>query len=784
MTDVKFALRAFSKTPGFTIVVILTLALGVGATTAIFSVVNAVLLKPLPFASADRLVVARLSLPDYKDMKASVSAFEDTGVWASNIYNLRIKDSSEQLLGGVISSSLLSMLGVDPLLGRNFTAEDGQQNTVVLGYGLWQSRFGGDPSVLGRSIDLSGMSYTIVGVAPAWFSFPTSEFKLWVPIDAIERMAPAQANNRGLRIFNAIARLKPGVTLEQAQAQATAQSAALAKAYPATNENVSIRLQSLEERLLGDAKPGLNVLLVTVALLLLIACANVANLMLARTTARERELAIRAALGAGRARLVRQVLTESLVLAVVGGALGLLVAAWGVDALPRLLAGRIPRADAIGVDVTVLVFALAATIVTALCFGFAPALQAASGNVASLKETGRRISGSTRGRRLRQGIAIAEVALAVIVIVGSGLLVRSFLALSGRDPGIVTRDLLSFNVQFVPLPDAAARERAADQILERLASLPGVTAAGGATGFPTVTAQRGTRFELEGRQLTPDESGALFIAVTPGYFRTTQTPVRAGRAVERIDTSRAAAVALINETMATLLFPGRDAVGKRLRLINAEQSNEWRTIVGVVGDINFQGLNEEPVPTIYTPFAQTPFLWLYFMVRPATGPIAASVRTAVTAVHPSITAGNVRPMEDVVAGTIAAPRFRTWLVSSFAVLALALAAIGIYGVIFYSVAQRTHEIGVRMALGAGARDVLKLVVREGVLMAAVGAVIGLAASAAMTGLMSSLLFGVAPRDPLAFGAAAATLLVVAALASYLPARRAIRIEPLEALRTD
>ena len=784
MTDVTFALRAFSKTPGFTIVVILTLALGVGATTAIFSVVNAVLLKPLPFASADRLVVARLSLPDYKDMKASVSAFEDTGVWASNIYNLRIKDSSEQLLGGVISSSLLSMLGVDPLLGRNFTAEDGQQNTAVLGYGLWQSRFGGDPSVLGRSIDLSGMSYTIVGVAPAWFSFPTSEFKLWVPIDAIERMAPAQANNRGLRIFNAIARLKPGVTLEQAQAQATAQSAALAKAYPATNENVSIRLQSLEERLLGDAKPGLNVLLVTVALLLLIACANVANLMLARTTARERELAIRAALGAGRARLVRQVLTESLVLAVVGGALGLLVAAWGVDALPRLLAGRIPRADAIGVDVTVLVFALAATIVTALCFGFAPALQAASGNVASLKETGRRISGSTRGRRLRQGIAIAEVALAVIVIVGSGLLVRSFLALSGRDPGIVTRDLLSFNVQFVPLPDAAARERAADQILERLASLPGVTAAGGATGFPTVTAQRGTRFELEGRQLTPDESGALFIAVTPGYFRTTQTPVRAGRAVERIDTSRAAAVALINQTMATLLFPGRDAVGKRLRLINAEQSNEWRTIVGVVGDINFQGLNEEPVPTIYTPFAQTPFLWLYFMVRPATGPIAASVRTAVTAVHPSITAGNVRPMEDVVAGTIAAPRFRTWLVSSFAVLALALAAIGIYGVIFYSVAQRTHEIGVRMALGAGARDVLKLVVREGVLMAAAGAVIGLAASAAMTGLMSSLLFGIAPRDPLAFGAAAATLLVVAALASYLPARRAIRIEPLEALRTD
>jgi predicted permease len=342
MVDIKFALRAFSKTPGFTIVVILTLALGVGATTAIFSVVNAVLLKPLPYANADRLVVGRVSIPDYKDLKSSVDAFEDTAVWGTNVYHLRSKDSTEQVMGAVISSTMLSMLGVDPLLGRTFTPEDAQQNTVVLGYGLWQSRFGGDPSVLGRSLDLSGMPHTIVGVAPAWFSFPTSEFNLWVPIDAIERTAPVQANNRALRIFNLIARLKPGVTLEQAQAQATARSAALATTYPTTNENVTIRLQSLEERLLGNARPGINMLLATVALLLLIACANVANLMLARTSARERELAIRSALGAGRARLVRQVLTESLVLAVAGGLVGLLVATWGVDALPALLAGRIP----------------------------------------------------------------------------------------------------------------------------------------------------------------------------------------------------------------------------------------------------------------------------------------------------------------------------------------------------------------------------------------------------------------------------------------------------------
>jgi putative ABC transport system permease protein len=784
MADIKFAVRAFSKTPGFTVVVILTLALGVGATTAIFSVVNAVLLKPLPFANADRLVVARVSMPDYKDLKASIDALEDAGVWGTNVYNLRNKDTSEQVMGAVVTSTLLSMLGADPLLGRNFTPEDAQQNTVVLGYGLWQSRFGGDPGVLGRSIDLSGTLHTVVGVAPAWFSFPTSDFKLWVPIDAIDRTAPAQANNRALRIFSLIARLKPGVTLEQAQAQATAQSAALAKTYPTTNEDVTARLQSLEERLLGDAKPGINMLLVTVALLLLIACANVANLMLARTSTRERELAIRAALGAGRARLVRQVLTESLVLAVAGGVVGLLVATWGVDALPLLLSGRIPRADTIRVDSVVLLFALAATIATAVCFGLPPALQAAGGDAVSLKETGRSISGSARGRRLRQSIAVGEVALAVMVIVSSALLVRSFLTLTARDPGIVTQDLLSFNVQFVPLKDGAARARAGEQVLERLASLPGVTAAGGATGFPTVTAQRGTRFEVEGRQLRLEESGALFIAVTPDYFRAVQTPMRSGRAIEKSDRADAPLVAVINETMASTLFPGENPVGKRLRLINAEQSNEWRTIVGVAGDINFRGLSEEPVPTIYTPFAQTPFMWLYFMVRPATNAVAASVRPAVTSVNPSLSAGNVRKMDDVVAGTVAEPRFRTWLVSSFAALALLLAAIGIYGVIAYSVVQRTHEIGVRMALGADARDVLALVIQEGVVMAGAGAVVGLAAAAAMTRWMSSLLFGVTPRDPLAFGAAAGVLLFVAALASYLPARRAIRIEPLQALRTD
>ena len=784
MNDFKYAIRTFLKTPVFTAVAVLTLTLGVGATTAIFSIVNAVLLKPLPYPHADRLVVARLSLPDYDDLKASTDAFESMAVWGSNRYNVRVGSDSEQMLGGVVSRELFTVLGVEPLIGRTFTEEDVHQNAVILGFGLWQSRFGGDPAVLGRSIDLSGTSHTIVGVAPAWFSFPSSEFQLWTTLNIAGSKVPSQAKNRQLRIFTALATLKAGVTLSQAQAQVGALSAVLARNYPQTNEGFTIRLEPLYERIVGNARPGLRLLLATVAVVLLIACANVANLMLARTTTREREMAIRAALGAGRARLVRQVLTESVVLAAAGGGLGLLLAAWGVDALPAILAGRIPRADTIRVDTTVMFFALLVTMVTAVCFGLVPALHAAGGPIASLKESGRAITGGTRGRRVRQTIAVAEVALAVIVIVGAGLLVRSFLTLIKRDPGFTAQGLLSFNVQFVTLPDAGARARAADRVLEQVASLPGIASAGGATGFPTVTAQRGTRFEIEGRQLTPDESGALFIAATPKYFATLRTPVPRGRPFERGDLAGAPAVALINQTLATVLFGDQDPIGKRLRLVNPEQSNEWRTIVGVVGDVKYRGLETDAVPTIYTPFSQTPFLWLYFMARAEGAPVAASIRSAVASVDPSLTAANLRPMEAVVSETVATPRFQTLLVSSFALLALALAAIGIYGVIGYSVAQRTHEIGIRMALGAGRSDVLALVVREGLVMAAGGVVLGLAVSAALTRLMSSLLVGIAPRDPLAFGAAGLILVAVAAAASYVPARRAVRVDPIVALRAE
>jgi putative ABC transport system permease protein len=745
-----------------------------------------VLLRPLPFTEPDRLLTTRGSLADLRDLEAANQSFDDVAFWASNQYNLRLDGDSQQVMAGQVTRNLLPLLGVQPFLGRNFTEEDDRQDTVILGYPIWQARFGGDPGVLGRRVDMSGTTYTIIGVAPPWFRFPTAEFQVWAPLSSIDRGAPQQAKNRAFRIFSAVARLKPGVTAQQAQADARALSSRLAQEFPSTNEGVAFELEPLYERLVGDAAPALTILLGTVGLLLLIACANVANLMLARTTVREREMAIRVALGAGRARLIRQLMTESVTLAAAGGVLGLLVTMWGIDLLPSVLEARVPRADGIAIDGAVLAFSACATILTGTFFGVAPAWQAASGPAGSLKDSGRGVAGSGRGRRLRRTIVVVETALAVIVLVGAGLLVRSFVALSSRDAGFVPAGLLSFNVQFLSLPDAAARVQTADLLIERLTHLPGVEAAGGATGFPLVTPQRGTRFAIEGRTLTAGEDGAYFIAASPRYFAALPTAVLQGRAFDDRDTTTAARTVMINRTLARQLFPNQDAVGHRITLLNPEQSAGWRTIVGVVEDVKYRGLDEEFQPTVYTPFAQTPFMWMYVMVR-TTGSAEAMIRTlrtVVPSVHPSLTAANIRPMDEVLAQSVAVPRFNMLLVSAFAILAVLLSAVGIYGVIAYSVAQRTHEIGVRLALGAERRDVMRLVVSEGIAMAAGGVVLGLAGAAALTRVMTTLLFGVTARDPLTFGAGAGLLLVVALLATYIPALRATRVEPVTALRAE
>jgi putative ABC transport system permease protein len=786
MTDIRYAIRTFLRTPGFTLVAVLTLALGIGATTAIFSVVNAVLLRPLPYANSDRLVATRGSLADLRDLNSSSQSYEDMAFWASNMYNLRINEDAQQVRAGQITRNLLPLLGVQPLIGRNFTQDDERQDTAILGYGLWQSRFGGDGQVLGRTINLTGTSYTVIGVTPAWFRFPTWDFQLWVPLASLDIKYPEQARNRAFRIFSAVARLKPGVRLNQVQAEAAAFSAQLAREFPATNEGFAYQIQPLYERLVGNARPALRMLLGTVALLLLIACANVANLMLTRTTVREREMAIRAALGAGRARLVRQLVIESLTLAGAGGVLGLLVTLWGVDLLPAVLEARLPRADGIRIDAGVLLFSAGATLLTGFIFGVAPAFQAARGDAGSLKDAGRGVAGPARGRLVRRAIGTLEIALAVVVLVGAGLLVRSFLALRASDAGFEPAHLVSFNTQFIALPKTAARGEVAAALIDRLTHLPGVESAGGSTGLPTVTPQRATRFEVEGRTLTVDEATAYFIGATPGYFKALETTVLQGRAIDESDRAGATPVVVINRTLASNLFPGGDAVGHRLKIINPEQSAEWRTITGVVGNIKYQGLDQEAPPTIYTSFAQTPFMWLYVMVRTnaALDSMVPTLRSAVAAVDPSLMAANIKPMTEVIAQTVAEPRFNMILVSSFAVLALMLSSIGIYGVIGYSVAQRTQEIGVRMALGASRPDVLRLIVSEGVAIGLIGIVLGLIGAFALTRLMSAMLVGVSPRDPITFGAGALVLLLMAVVASFVPALRAARVEPVAALRAE
>jgi len=786
--DLRYAVRQLRKAPGFTAVAVTTLALGIGANTAMFSLVRGVLLRPLPYPQAERLVTTNLSLPDFDDLRRAATVFDETAVWASNLYVLGGDGAGEQVRGAIVSERFFPMLG-SAAQGRALARDDARDNVVVLGHRLWARRFGADPAVLGRSIRLSGESYTVVGVMGPEFQFPNGQFDLWVPLEASMAKAPDQLRNRSLRIFRGLARLAPGVTVAQAQGQASAIAARLAQEHPKTNEGVGIELTPIYDRLVGGVRTALLVLMGVVALVLLIASANVANLLLARAKSREREIAIRTALGAGRGRLVRQLLTESVLLSAAGSVLGVLLARWILDVLPTIGGADIPRLATVRIDLGVLAFTAAVAIATGLLFGLAPAWQAARSDAApGLREGGRGSSGPA-ARRLRAGLTAAEVALALVVLVGAGLLVQSLVRLLHVDAGFTADHLLTFNVGMAgPAPRTPAQRAAlAREIVDRVSQIPGVEAAGGGTGLPPVTPQRATGFVAEGvAESAAEQRRGYFLAVTPDYFRALGARVREGRAFTDRDAAGAPEVVILNRALARRLYGDGGAVGRRLKLVSPDQGDGWRTVVGVVDDVRYSGLDDPGEAAVYTPFAQTPFLWTYVMVRTQGPPmaLAGAVRAAVSSVDPGLEAAAVKPMAEVMAETVAQPRFNVVLLSALAGLALVLAAVGIYGVISYSVAQRTKEIGIRMALGADRRDVVRLVTGESLRLAAMGVMAGLLGAAAGARVLATLLFEVQPTDAATYASAAGFLVLVALAASAVPAWRATRVAPVSALRAE
>jgi putative ABC transport system permease protein len=780
--DVAYTLRTFSSQPAFTAIALLTIALGIGATTLVFSVVYRSLLAPLPYPDADRLMIVRASIPDYDDLRAATDVFEGSGIYASNQYLL----DEEQILGGVVSPGVFTTLGVKPILGRTIDASDGAAPVVVLSYSLWQRKYGGDPTIIGRPIQLYGTGHTVVGVMPLSFQFPARTFQLWVGLDYAITQVPQQAKNRALRIWQVVGRLKPSVTQAQAQAQLTALAERLEKTYPATNSQIGLTLVALGERLVGNSRAALLMALGAVGCLLLIACANVASLTLTRLTARTQELAVRAALGAGRWRIARQLTTESLLTTACGGAVGVLCAWWGISALPALVGNRVPRIDEVTLSLPVLALSIAAIVLGGLLVAALPIVHLSLAQIEPMLRAGGRQAGELRfGVRLRSALVVAQIGLTVVVLAGSLVLTRSFLRLMTVDTGFSPDRLLAFNVALISQPTAAGRIDVASRLLESIAAIPGVTSVGGATGLAPITAQRGTTFEVDGRADVPaSERRSYFIAAAPGYFRTLGTPVIAGREFTAADRAGAPPAMIVSRTFARRFFGDENPIGRRVRLLNPEYSGDWRSIVGVVGDVRYQGLDDGNQTAVYTPFAQTPFPWMYIHVRTDGDPIASlgSIRSAVKGVDARLGVANPQPMTALMSESSAEPRFRTTLISLFAIAAMVLAAIGLHGVIAFGVARRVREIAIRLALGATVGSVRWRVIAHALVLVSSGLVLGLLGAYALGGTLEGMLYETSPADPVALGAVVILLFVTAIVASALPARRATRIQPVDALR--
>jgi putative ABC transport system permease protein len=785
VADLRYGARLLLRSPGFAIAAILTLALGIGANSAVFSLVHGVLLQRLPFHDPDRLMTARgFSIPDFEDFRRSTLSFDATALWASNLYTVVSEGAAEQIPGIVAEPELLQLLG-QPALGRVFRPEETDQPLAVISHELWRSRFGGSEDVLGRTLQLGATTHVIVGVMPPGFHFPSEQYKFWVTFGSAFGSAPEQKANRSLRIFGVVARLRPGMAPAAVSRELEAFSQRQAQAHPDTNREVSFAFRPIHQSMVGGVRQALLILLAAVGLVLLITCANVANLLLARTASRQRELALRAALGASRRRIVRQLLAESLLLAGIGGALGLGLAVAGLRWLQSWPGANLPRLASVRVDLDVLLFTFALSVATGVVFGILPALRAAgAGPMAALKEGGR--TTAKAGQKLRSTLVAVEVGLAVMVTVGAALLVRSFLALTSADPGFSEERLITGTSVLVDVPPER-RPQVVASILEQIASVPGVEIAGAGTGHPPETPQRVTRYELPGVE-TKEPLYAYFLSVTPSYLPALEARLVRGRHFGPEDTASSAPVVIVSERLARVHFGDRDPVGQRLRIVNRGQPSDFRDIIGVVGDVRYSGMDDVEGRAIYTPYPQNPQLLggVYLMVRARSEGASTleGIGRAVRAAAPGLYAVNLRPMRDVVSGTVSSPRLNASLLSLFSALALVLSAIGIYGLISYSVSQRMHEIGLRIALGAGRSDVTVLVLRHAMGIVGAGLASGLVASLLASRVLRNLLFEVQPADPTTFALVSLLFLGIGLLAGYVPVRRATQIDPVNALRYE
>ncbi len=801
--DLRFGLRMLHKNPGFSLVAILTLALGIGANTTMFSVVNAVWLRPLPYLEADQLVLvshrntqrggtSELTPGNYLDLLRQNQSFTHLAAFNDHDFNLTNRGEPERLQGQLASAALFPLLQAAPSVGRVFTEaddRDGAEPVVVLSHGLWQRRFGGQANIIGNTLTLNELPYTVIGVMPPSFVAPAGNAELWAPI----AFTANTANQRDYFYLSAVARLKPGVTITAAQSEADVIARNLAQAYPKSNTDLGFSVVSLHGQMVSGVKQSLWVLLGAVAFVLLIACVNVANLLLARAAVREKELAVRMALGAGRQRLIRQLLTESALLAFCGSTLGLLLAVWGIQTLKLINPGTIARLEEVNLDWRVLGFTLGISCLTGLIFGLAPALQLSQPDLQNTLKEGGRGSSSGTGQRLRGALVVAEVALSLVLLIGAGLLIRSFIRLQNVDPGFNTDRLLTMGVVMSQdkARDLATVSNFYQQVIERVQALPGVEAASVATVAPIVTAGRRSAIVLEDKPDPPPGSPQVVNnrVVSPEYFRTLGISLRTGRLLSAQDTAETLPVTVINQAMATRYWGDETPVGKRFKIGSRQTDRPWLTVVGVVGDVRQAGLHSDSLPELYSPLAQAHQGFVrprVLFIRTSNDPLnlIAAVKNEIWAVDKDQPINAVQTMEEVVARSLAPRRFNLWLLGIFAALALVLASVGIYGVISYAVSQRTREIGMRIALGAQPRDILRLVVGQGFGLTLGGVAIGLVAAFALTRWLESLLFNVSTTDPLTFCGIALLLTLVALLACWVPARRATKVDPMIALRHE